>query len=118
MSSGNNDFNFDYRVSFPSATRQDGIFYNFERQPDPETDELPGASVFTKDRDGTIYQTYSTYGRGGEILLGVYGWLDLVPKGRNETKNRNLMDWVKRHDRYEDDGRTVFAAGTAAANLR
>jgi len=34
------------------------------------------------------------------MVLGVYSWLDMVPKGRNENKNGNLMDWVKRHDQY------------------
>jgi predicted dithiol-disulfide oxidoreductase (DUF899 family) len=82
--------------------RERGIFYNFERQPDPELDELPGVSVFHADH-GKIFHTYSTYGRGGEMFLPVYDWLDVVPKGRNETKNGNLGDC---HDRYEDDGRT------------
>ena len=112
-SSAGNDFNFDYHVSFPDGTRERGVFYNFEQQPDPETDELPGVSVFYKDNDGTIYHTYSTYGRGGEVFLPVYSWLDIVPKGRNETKRGNLMDWVKRHDRYEDDGRTRPRAGAS-----
>jgi hypothetical protein len=40
------------------------------------------------------------------MFLPVYSWLDVVPKGRNETKNGNLSDWVRRHDRYESDGRT------------
>jgi predicted dithiol-disulfide oxidoreductase (DUF899 family) len=106
VSSTHNDFNFDYHVSFPDGTREKGVFYNFAEQPDPGVDELPGASVFYKDDDGTIYHTYSTYARGGEMFLPIYGWLDIVPKGRNETKNGNLMDWVKRHDQYENDGRT------------
>jgi predicted dithiol-disulfide oxidoreductase (DUF899 family) len=106
VSSAASDFSFDYHVSFPKGTRERGVFYNFAEQPDPEIDELPGVSVFTKDDDGAIYHTYSTYGRGGEMFLAVYGWLDIVPKGRNETKNGNLGDWVKRHDRYPDDGRT------------
>jgi predicted dithiol-disulfide oxidoreductase (DUF899 family) len=106
VSSARNDFNFDYWVSFPNGTREHGVFYNFAEQPDPGVDELPGASAFFKDDDGAIYHTYSTYGRGGEVFLAVYGWLDIVPKGRNETKNGNLMDWVRRRDRYEDDGRT------------
>lgn len=109
VSSADTDFNFDYHVSFPAGTREKGVFYNFKGQPDPEVDELPGISVFYKDRDGVIYHTYSTFGRGGEMFLGVYGWLDIVPMGRNETKNGNLMDWVKRHDRYTDDGRTAPA---------
>jgi predicted dithiol-disulfide oxidoreductase (DUF899 family) len=106
VSSASNDFNFDYHVSFPEGTREQGVFYNFVKKPDPGIDEQPGASVFYKGEDGTIYHTYSTYGRGLEMFLTVYGWLDTVPRGRNETKNGNLMDWVRRHDRYEDDGRT------------
>ncbi|HEY4044717.1 MAG TPA: DUF899 domain-containing protein [Rhodopila sp.] len=109
VSSANNDFNFDYNVSFPKGTREDGVFYNFTQRPDPEIDELSGVSVFFKDDDGTIYHTYSSYGRGGEMYLAVYGWLDVVPKGRNETKKGNLTDWVRRHDRYETDGRTQNA---------
>jgi predicted dithiol-disulfide oxidoreductase (DUF899 family) len=112
VSSAASDFNFNHHVSFPEGTREHGVFYNFEQQPDPEIDELSGTSVFTKDDDGTIYHTYSTYGRGGEMFLPVYGWLDIVPKGRNETKNGNLTDWVRRHDRYEDDGRTQKATGS------
>jgi predicted dithiol-disulfide oxidoreductase (DUF899 family) len=114
VSSGGSDFNFDYHVSFPESMRARGVFYNFEQQDDPEVDELPGVSVFTKDDDGAIYYTYSTYGRGAEMFLPVYSWLDVVPKGRNETKNGNLMDWVKRHDRYEDDGRTKQASAATA----
>jgi predicted dithiol-disulfide oxidoreductase (DUF899 family) len=106
VSSSANDFNIDYHVSFPKGTREGGVIYNFIERADPEIDELPGVSVFLKDEDGTIYHTYSTYGRGGEMFLPVYGWLDIVPKGRNETKNGNLTDWVRRHDRYENDGRT------------
>jgi predicted dithiol-disulfide oxidoreductase (DUF899 family) len=106
VSSAASGFNFDYHVSFPKGDREGGVFYNFEERSDPEIDELPGVSVFYKDDDGAIYHTYSTYGRGGEMFLTVYGWLDVVPRGRNETKNGNLSDWVRRHDRYEDDGRT------------
>ena len=67
VSSAKSDFNLDYHVSFPQGTREKGVLYNFERQPDPEIDELPGVSVFYKDDSGTIYHTYSTYGRGGEM---------------------------------------------------
>jgi predicted dithiol-disulfide oxidoreductase (DUF899 family) len=115
VSSAANEFNFDYHVSFPEGTRERGVFYNFAERPDPEIDEQAGVSVFFRDEDGTIYHTYSTYGRGGEMFLPVYGWLDVVPKGRNENKNGNLMDWVRRHDRYEDDGRTRPAHSAAAA---
>jgi predicted dithiol-disulfide oxidoreductase (DUF899 family) len=105
VSSAGSEFNRDFHVSFPKGTREQGVFYNFTDCPDPEIDELSGVSVFCQDED-SIYHTYSTYGRGGEMFLPIYGWLDVVPKGRNETKNGNLTDWVKRHDRYETDGRT------------
>ena len=107
VSSLSNDFNFDYDVSFPDGTREQGVFYNFADRPDPQVDELSGVSVFYRDADGATYHTYSTYGRGGEMFLPVYSWLDIVPKGRNETRRGNLMDWVHRHDRYETDGRTT-----------
>lgn len=45
-------------------------------------DELNGVSVFLRDDD--IFHTYSTYGRGVELLLGTYMWLDLTPLGRQE----------------------------------
>jgi predicted dithiol-disulfide oxidoreductase (DUF899 family) len=107
VSSAPSDFNRDYHVSFPAGSREQGVFYNFSDMPDPDIDELPGVSVFCKDDEGTIYHTYSTYARGGESFLTVYSWLDIVPKGRNENKRGQLNDWVKRHDRYENDGRTV-----------
>lgn len=111
VSSVADDFNFDYHVSFPRDRGEGGVFYNFTRCPDPKIDDLPGVSVFYKDDDGSIYHTYSTYARGGEVFLGVYDWLDVVPKGRNEKKSGAVNDWMKRHDRYETDGRR----GTAIA---
>ena len=117
VSSAGGDFNFDFHVSFPKGSREQGVLYNFEQQPDPEVDELPGVSVFHQADDGAIYHTYSSYGRGGEVFLSVYGWLDIVPKGRNETANGNLGDWSRRHDSYENDGRTrPVTAGMAAAS--
>ena len=106
VSSAGSDFNVDFHVSFPKGTREGGIFYNFGEQPDPEIDELPGISMFYMDEDGAIYHTYSNYARGGEDVLGVYAWLDMAPKGRNETQSSSMRDWMKRHDRYENDGRT------------
>jgi predicted dithiol-disulfide oxidoreductase (DUF899 family) len=43
--------------------------------------ELPGTSVFL--RDGvSVFHTYSSYARGGDLLLGTYNYLDLTPLGR------------------------------------
>jgi len=104
VSSAGNDFNIDHHVSFPDGTRGDGVYYNFETQPDPQIDELSGVSVFVRDAAGAIHHSYSTYGRGDEAVLALYGWLDMVPKGRDETENGNLSGWVKRHDSYGDAG--------------
>jgi predicted dithiol-disulfide oxidoreductase (DUF899 family) len=41
---------------------------------------------------------YSTYERGGDLLIGAYNYLDLTPKGRNES---HPMDWMKLHDTYD-----------------
>lgn len=108
VSSGRTDFNYDFHVSFPPERVKDGkIETNFAtRDYTPDEEEQPGFSVFYKDADGQIYHTYSSYSRGGEVLLGTYNFIDATPIGRNETENGNLMDWVKRHDRYETDGRT------------
>jgi predicted dithiol-disulfide oxidoreductase (DUF899 family) len=56
--------------------------------------------VFFRDGSGEIFHTYSTYGRGGEPLLGVYNYLDLVPKGRDEDELEWSTAWLRHHDRY------------------
>jgi predicted dithiol-disulfide oxidoreductase (DUF899 family) len=109
VSSNGCDFNFDYHVSFTEADRAQGnAYYNFETR-DYMCDELPGVSVFFKDADGTIYHTYSAYARGGDILLGANNYLDLTPKGRNETAG---MDWIRHHDRYETTDRHAACCGS------
>ena len=63
-------------------------------------EEMPGYSVFYKDEAGDIFHTYSTFARGTELVGGVYGFLDVTPKGRNEPPGGNLTAWVRRHDEY------------------
>lgn len=100
VSSNGNSFNYDYAVSFtPEQMASGRITYNFE-EGDAEIEELPGQSAFYKDEDGRIYHTYSSYARGGEELLGTYMFLDIAPKGRNET---TIMDWLRHHDRYDEE---------------
>ena len=102
LSSHDNDFNFDYHVSFTQEDeKKNEAYYNY-RKGEFIMDELPGLSVFYKDKDGAIYHTYSTYARGLDILVGTYNFLDLVPKGRDENPD-STMDWVRRHDRYDDN---------------
>jgi predicted dithiol-disulfide oxidoreductase (DUF899 family) len=103
VSSNGSDFNHDYHVSFSKDELAKGkVYYNYTMI-DPGIDELSGMSVFYKDEDGGIFHTYSSYARGGEDLLTTYMVLDRTPKGRDETgPHHNLMDWVRRHDEYDD----------------
>ena len=94
LSSNGSDFNFDYHVSFPKGG---ATYYNYEPRESKSEGEREGLSVFYKDEAGDIYHTYSTYARGVDLLLGTYNYLDLTPKGRNES---GAMDWVKKHDKY------------------
>ena len=116
VSSLESDFNFDYHVSFHAKDLVTGkVYYNY-RETDASIEELSGMSVFYKDEKGDIYHTYSTYGRGNEEVLGTYMWLDITPKGRNETgPNHNLSDWVRHHDRYDAKGH-VDATGAFIAD--
>jgi predicted dithiol-disulfide oxidoreductase (DUF899 family) len=76
--------------------------YNFESRKYKEEDqEMPGASVFLKEKTGDIYRTYSTYARGLEMLVGTYSYLDLLPRGRDEEGLPFPMAWVRHHDSYE-----------------
>lgn len=100
VSSHDNDFNFDYHVSFTEEELASGsVHYNYGPRPFPH-EEAPGISVFARDAAGNIYHTYSTFGRGVEIIMSTYRLLDMVPKGRDEGKLDYGMEWVRHHDRY------------------
>jgi predicted dithiol-disulfide oxidoreductase (DUF899 family) len=64
-SSYGSDFNYDF-----NATDQEG--------------EKPGLSVFLRHGSDVLH-SYSTTGRGVDILLGTYNYLDLTPLGRQES---------------------------------
>ena len=64
--------------------------------------EAPGVSVFYKDESGAVFHTYSSFARGLENFIGAYNWLDIVPKGRDESGLSYGMQWLRHHDRYED----------------
>ncbi|WP_322048813.1 DUF899 domain-containing protein [Paraburkholderia sp. J67] len=119
-SSRDNDFNFDFNVSFTAEQQREGnVEYNYARgahamdaDPPPApvaefaascgTDaatyarDRPGMSAFVRE-GGAIYHTYSTYARGLDAIWSMYQWLDRAPRGRNETGI-----WWKRHDEYRD----------------
>jgi len=115
VSSSRSDFNQDFFVGFTDEQQDSGYRYNYEEkdplpasmpaEPDSHAGmcgvdwrtflkEMPGMSAFVLE-DGEVYHTYSTYGRGLDILWGAYQWLDRAPLGRNEPGG----PWWKR--RYE-----------------
>jgi predicted dithiol-disulfide oxidoreductase (DUF899 family) len=115
VSSFGSDFNQDFFVGFTEAQQDHGFQYNYQDKPplpqsmpaEPDSHagmcgvdwrtflrEMPGMSAFALE-DGEVYHTYSTYGRGLDVLWGAYQWLDRAPLGRNEPGG----PWWKR--RYE-----------------
>ncbi len=97
VSSYHTDFNYDFHVSFTKEQLASGkVDYNYGMV--AGFDELPGLSVFAKNDAGEVFHTYSSYARGNEEVIGAFIYLDITPKGRNETE---IMDWVRRHDEYD-----------------
>lgn len=105
FSSFESDFNYDFHVTLDEAKAP--VEYNFmdqarlEEKDEPWflNGEQPGLSVFLREGD-RIFHTYSTYARGGELLLGTFNYLDLTPLGRQE--DAGIMNWVRHHDKYGD----------------
>lgn len=101
VSAHGTDFNQDFHVSFtPEDVATGRVYYNYGPRPFPH-EEAPGISVFARDAAGAVYHTYSTYGRGVEVVMTTYDLLDLVPKGRDEAGQEYTMAWIRHHDRYD-----------------
>jgi predicted dithiol-disulfide oxidoreductase (DUF899 family) len=112
VSSNGSDFNYDFAVSFtPEDQARGEVHYNYGTWPFL-SDELPGISVFYRDDAGDIFHTYSTYGRGVEVMMGAYRLMDLTPKGRAERDVPHKMEWVRHHDRYEPEPVSKASAGS------
>jgi predicted dithiol-disulfide oxidoreductase (DUF899 family) len=88
VSSAANTFNEDFGLTVPEGERH-------------------GLSIFL--RDGThIFRTYFTTSRGLEMVGGLWGLLDLLPFGRQETWEDSPKGWPqsapyqwwRRHDEY------------------
>jgi len=114
VSSHGSDFNYDFGVSFtPEEVAKGELYYNYGTWPFAN-EEWPGISVFYKDNTGDVFHTYSTYGRGVEVMMGTYNMLDLVPKGRDERDVDHKMEWVRHHDRYETPPRPKGAPAASS----
>jgi predicted dithiol-disulfide oxidoreductase (DUF899 family) len=95
-------FNRDFKVHFSeeeiAAGRIDYNFGTIVADPRYLDRELPGVSVFYRNKTGEVFHTYSTYARGLDALLGTNHYLDLTPEGRNQAAYPN---WPRRRDEYD-----------------
>jgi predicted dithiol-disulfide oxidoreductase (DUF899 family) len=113
VSSGRNDFNYDFAVSLadvPAGPSQPEMGrptpaqlaheppYNFTKE--SFAAEMPGLSAFALD-DGVAYHTYSCYARGLDAFNAAYQLLDRAPNGRDEDALPATFVWIRRHDEYE-----------------
>lgn len=109
-SSYGSDFNYDFHVTLDPAVAP--VEYNYQRQSEaPDGVEWPieghGVSAFLRVGD-RVFQTYSSYARGGDLLIGTYSWLDLTALGRQEDweqppgrSDGPSFSWLRRHDEYD-----------------
>ncbi|MET1078015.1 MAG: DUF899 domain-containing protein [Pseudomonas sp.] len=120
-------FNHDYQVTLDEAVAP--VRYNYRDQAELQrlgldhhlAGEQPGVSVFL--RDGTrVYHCYSSYGRGLDLLMGTYNYLDLTPLGRQEgwdgmpDLHGQGMNWTRLHDRYIDPAAPTCCGAAPAAD--
>jgi predicted dithiol-disulfide oxidoreductase (DUF899 family) len=89
-SSYGGDFNYDYHTTIDPAVAP--VEYNYRDQAQLEAmniawrdwcGEQPGISCFLRDGDD-VFHTYSTYGRGVEVMMPAYPLLDITSLGRQE----------------------------------
>jgi predicted dithiol-disulfide oxidoreductase (DUF899 family) len=106
------DFNYDFHVTLDRTKAP--LEFNYmdeeelrERGWDSWIEgDQPGRSVFLRDGD-EIFHTYSSFARGGDLLLNTYNYLDLTPLGRQEDWERPArpgnvpkQSWARPHDSY------------------
>lgn len=100
-SSEGGEFNYDFAVSFtPEQIKGGHSSYNFGTS-GFGIEDAPGISVFYRDEAGHIFNTYSCYARGLDMMNAAYHYLDLTPLGRHEEGLPYPMDWVRLRDQYQ-----------------
>ena len=109
VSSHGSEFNADFKVSFTpeQLEREVTLSTTTDRAKASPISELPGFSVFCKDetvaRSFTAIRAMRAVWR---VFLGIYRFLDVVPKGRDEEGLPFGMAWVGLHDEYSSDSGT------------
>lgn len=118
VSSFGSDFNYDFHVTTDEKVAP--VEYNYQDKATLEQKgetyhlqgEQPGMSVFLRDDSARIFHAYSTYGRGLDMLIGTYHWLDHTPFGRQEDWEDSpegwpqtpTHGWLRHHDKYAEEG--------------
>jgi len=111
-SSFGSDFNYDFHVTIDDKVAAPEYNYRPTSELGPDwagwAGEQPGTTAFLRDGD-RVFHTYSSYARGGDLLIGTYNWLDLTARGRQEDWERPagradspMMGWLRRHDSYAE----------------
>lgn len=89
-SSFGSEFNYDFHVTIDPAVAP--VEYNYKDQAELEAQniawrgwsgEQPGISCFLRVGD-EVFHSYSTFGRGVEVMMPAYPLLDLTALGRQE----------------------------------
>lgn len=99
-SSAGSDFNYDFHVTNDESVAP--VEYNYKDEATLEREGVTyrldgdgqGLSVFVRPEDA-VFHTYSTYGRGTEVMMSTYHYLDLTPRGR-----RRYVNQIPYHDMY------------------
>jgi len=102
-SSAGSDFNYDFHVTNDESVAP--VEYNYKDKATLDREGLGYAtngdaqamSVFVREQ-GDVFHTYSTYGRGAEVMLSTYHYLDLTPLGRQDR----YVNQFPYHDTYGD----------------
>jgi len=77
-------------VDVEGRTGKGEVYYNYGMQKFP-SEERPGTSVFYKDAAGSIFHTYSSYGRGLDILIGAYNWWTSLQRDARKRALKHTM---------------------------
>jgi predicted dithiol-disulfide oxidoreductase (DUF899 family) len=99
VSSAGSDFKHDFGVSFTAEQLVNRTaVYNYATS-DPGIEDREGVSAFYHDDSG-VFDTYTAYARGIDMLNGAYHFLDLAPEGATNPATTARSTEVRRHDEY------------------